>query len=85
LTETTSKKAAPKKDGLLKTEAAKNKALKIAAAIRVVKVHKAQNRLAYWKPYTWQEEFYKAGKDNKQRMLMAANRVGSKLLVRLLK
>jgi len=43
LTETTSKKAVRKKDGLLKNEAAKNKALKIAEAIRVVKVHKAQN------------------------------------------
>jgi len=76
VTETTSKKAVRKKTDPLKNEAAKNKALKIAEAIRVVKLHKAQNRLQYWKPYTWQEEFYKAGKDNKQRMLMAANRVG---------
>jgi len=57
VTETTPKKSAPKKDGLLKNEAAKNKALKIAEAIRVVKLHKAQNRLAYWNPYPWQEEF----------------------------
>ena len=76
MTETTSKKAVRKKDGLLKNEAAKNKALKIAEAIRVVKLHKAQNRLKYWEPYGWQEDFYAAGKDNKQRMLMAANRVG---------
>ena len=76
MTESTSKKAVRKKTDPLKNEAAKNKALKIAEAIRVVKLHKAQNRLQYWKPYTWQEEFYKAGKDNKQRMLMAANRVG---------
>jgi hypothetical protein len=57
VTETTSKKSAPKKDGLLKNEAAKNKALKIAEAIRVVKVHKAQNRLAYWKLYPLQDGF----------------------------
>ena len=67
----TSKKPASKL-----TASQKNKAEKIAEAIRIVKVHKAQNRLAYFQPYEWQEEFYKAGKTNKQRMLMAANRVG---------
>ena len=67
----TSKKPASKL-----TASHKNKAEKIAEAIRVVKIHKAQNRLAYFRPYEWQEEFYKAGKTNKQRMLMAANRVG---------
>ena len=67
----TSKKPASKL-----TASQKNKAEKIAEAIRIVKVHKAQNRLAYFRPYEWQEEFYKAGKTNKQRMLMAANRVG---------
>jgi len=76
LTNSTSKKAAPKKEAKSLTAAQKNKAEKLAEAIRVVKVHKAQNRLAYWSPYGWQFDFYKAGKDNKQRMLMAANRVG---------
>ena len=71
LSEKTSKKPASKL-----TASQKNKAEKIAEAIRVVKIHKAQNRLAYFRPYGWQEEFYKAGKTNKQRMLMAANRVG---------
>jgi phage terminase large subunit-like protein len=29
-----------------------------------------------FQPYDWQQDFYKAGKQNKQRLLMAANRVG---------
>lgn len=74
--ETTSKKAVRKKKAPALTTAQKNKAAKIAEAMRVVKLHKAQNRLEYWNPYGWQEQFYAAGKDNKQRMLMAANRVG---------
>jgi phage terminase large subunit-like protein len=76
LTETASKKSGSKKKVPALTAAQKNKAEKIAEAMRVVKLHKAQNRIQYWQPYGWQEEFYKAGKDNKQRMLMAANRVG---------
>ena len=69
-------KTVRKKDGLSLSEDQKNKAAKIAEAMRVVKLHKAQNRLSYFEPYDWQKEFYKAGKTNKQRMLMAANRVG---------
>ena len=76
MTETASKKSGSKKKVPALTAAQKNKAEKIAEAMRVVKLHKAQNRIQYWQPYGWQEEFYKAGKDNKQRMLMAANRVG---------
>lgn len=70
------KKTVQKKDGLSLSAEQKNKAEKIAEAIRVVKIHKAQNRLQYFEPYQWQKDFYKAGKENKQRMLMAANRVG---------
>ena len=69
-------KTVRKKDGLSLSEDQKNKAAKIAEAVRLVKIHKAQNRLSYFEPYNWQKEFYKAGKTNKQRMLMAANRVG---------
>lgn len=69
-------KGVRKKDGLSLSEDQKNKAAKIAEAMRLVKLHKAQNRLSYFEPYGWQKEFYKAGKTNKQRMLMAANRVG---------
>jgi len=36
----------------------------------------ATNVLADFVPYDWQETFYAAGKKNKQRLLMAANRVG---------
>ena len=76
MTETASKKSGSKKKVPALTESQKTKAAKIAEAMRVVKLHKAQNRLKYWEPYGWQEDFYAAGKDNKQRMLMAANRVG---------
>ena len=69
-------KGVRKKDGLSLSEGQKNKAAKIAEAMRLVKLHKAQNRLSYFEPYDWQKEFYKAGKTNKQRMWMAANRVG---------
>jgi phage terminase large subunit-like protein len=37
---------------------------------------KAMRGLALFKPYPWQETFYEAGVRSKQRMLMAANRVG---------
>lgn len=33
-------------------------------------------KLKLYKPYSWQKEFHDAGKDNPERMLMAANRVG---------
>lgn len=36
----------------------------------------ATNRLADFLPYDWQNKFYKAAHQNKQRMMMAANRVG---------
>ncbi|MGV0128858.1 terminase large subunit domain-containing protein [Burkholderia gladioli] len=36
----------------------------------------ARNRLAAFHPYPWQREFFAAGLTNKQRALMAANRVG---------
>ena len=41
-----------------------------------MKEHKRTHRLDYFKPYPWQKKFYKAGNQNKQRLLMAANRVG---------
>lgn len=36
----------------------------------------AVNKLITYKPYPWQKEFHAAGRDNQERMLMAANRVG---------
>jgi len=37
---------------------------------------KKTNALSRFTPYDWQSQFYEAGLTNKQRMLMAANRVG---------
>lgn len=48
------------------------------AAPHLVKLEKLKetSRLMFYKPYLWQKEFHDAGKDNPERMLMAANRVG---------
>ncbi len=35
-----------------------------------------ENRLKVYAPYPWQQEFHDAGRDNQERMLMAASRVG---------
>jgi hypothetical protein len=37
-------------------------------------IHKKYNKLAYFTPYPYQSKFYKAGANNHQRFLMAANR-----------
>lgn len=37
------------------------------------------HRLSEYDPYPWQKEFHAAGRDNAERMLMAANRVGKTL------
>ena len=71
MTASTSKKGTPEL-----SEAQKEKAEEIAKAIAVVKEHKRTHRIDYFKPYPWQKKFYKAGHKNKQRLLMAANRVG---------
>ena len=72
-----SKVASEKKVGAKKlTAAQKRKAESLAKSIEIIKKDKEQNRLKYFKPYPWQKEFYKAGIENKQRMLMAANRIG---------
>jgi phage terminase large subunit-like protein len=36
----------------------------------------ARNKILTYRPYPWQKEFHAAGRDNQERMLMAANRVG---------
>ena len=38
-----------------------------------------ENRLAYYKPYAKQKEFHDAGKTARERLFMAANRVGKSL------
>lgn len=44
----------------------------LADATKLLRIRK----LYRYKPYPWQREFHDAGKDNPDRMLMAANRVG---------
>ena len=70
------KKATSKKETPDLTEDQKEKAAEIAKAIAVVKEHKRTHRLDQFSPYPWQSEFYNVGLKNKQRLLMAANRVG---------
>lgn len=74
--EVTSQKTVSQKGTPVLSEAQKEKAEELAKAIELVKQHRRENRMKYFKPYPWQAEFYKSGKDNKQRLLMAANRVG---------
>jgi len=38
--------------------------------------HKRENRLDYYKPYSKQREFHAAGKDFRERLLMAGNQLG---------
>lgn len=45
-------------------------------AITTLKELKSENKLYQYHPYGWQIEFHKSGKDNPERMLCAANRVG---------
>src|SRR6185369_14571050 len=52
---------------------------RIAELTRDFKRLIAANRIAAYRPYPWQREFHDAGKDNPERMLMAANRVGKTL------
>ena len=74
-------------EALRKTESPKltrsqqKKAQELADAIALVKEHKKRNRVDYFQPYPWQADFYEAGSTNKQRMLMAANRVGKTLSI----
>tara|TARA_Y100000356_G_scaffold135013_1_gene146090 strand:+ start:1015 stop:2511 length:1497 start_codon:yes stop_codon:yes gene_type:complete len=80
VTENTSKKRVPRTRKAKIKEGQEKKSQKkvqdLAKALQIVKQYKSQNRLEFFQPYEWQKEFYRAGKDNKQRMLMAANRVG---------
>ena len=47
-----------------------------AGLLAVKAKRKAMRGLELFRPYVWQSKFYDAGKTAKQRMLMAANRVG---------
>lgn len=66
---------------LLQTEAQPSESLRRAklellAALREKEERRAKNKLAYFTPYEWQTRFFAAGAENRQRLLMAANRVG---------
>lgn len=40
------------------------------------RLRKRRNAMQYFEPYPWQRKFYEAGKEHRQRLLMAANQVG---------
>lgn len=46
------------------------------AVVERIKAQKRFFKLAEYVPYQWQMDFHQAGRDNPERMLMAANRVG---------
>jgi phage terminase large subunit-like protein len=48
----------------------------IARLVKLFEHQVAGQKLRKYKPYPWQIAFHAAGKDNPERMLMAANRVG---------
>lgn len=56
-----------------------SQAARLASLINEFKSGVRSNRLAAYSPYHWQKEFHAAGKNNQERMLMAANRVGKTL------
>ena len=53
-----------------------DKAARIAELTRSILASRKTNKIAFYTPYPWQKEFHDAGKNNAERMLMAANRVG---------
>lgn len=56
----------------------KRKELK-ALAVLEKRRRRSVQKLKYYEPYPWQVKFYRAGRTHKQRMLLAANRVGKTL------
>jgi phage terminase large subunit-like protein len=53
--------------------------LSLAAVEAEITRRHTENRLAYYKPYAKQKEFHDAGKTARERLFMAANRVGKSL------
>lgn len=53
-----------------------NDLARLGELTKLFKQQIAGNKIATYRPYQWQLEFHEAGKDNPERMLMAANRVG---------
>ena len=52
------------------------KARRVMELVDTYRQLKAENPSAFYTPYPWQDKLYRAGAANKQRLLMAANRVG---------
>lgn len=51
----------------------------VVALVELFKKQLSEGKLDFYTPYDWQRDFHSAGKDNVERMLMAANRVGKTL------
>ncbi|MGF6643125.1 terminase large subunit domain-containing protein [Paraburkholderia sp. GAS82] len=65
-----SQSAAQPSDSILRAKA------ELATALLEKAERRAKNKLNYFTPYEWQLQFIAAGAENRQRLLMAANRVG---------
>jgi phage terminase large subunit-like protein len=56
-----------------------DRAAEAAAYLARVEAVLAEDKLADYEPYEWQEEFHNAGAEYRERMLMAANQVGKSM------
>lgn len=54
----------------------RNQTIATLELLREKERRQIENKLFYFKPYDWQKRFFAAGLNHRQRMLMAANRVG---------
>ena len=50
--------------------------MELAEALGILQREEKQNKIKKYEPYRWQTDFHAAGKDNPERLLRAANRVG---------
>src|ERR1700675_2819638 len=48
----------------------------LIAALQKMDVHKRFNKMLFWTPYDKQAQFFSLGRTKRERMFMAANRVG---------
>lgn len=57
----------------------RQKNIKLISILEEQEKRKKNNRIFDFRPYEWQKKFYTAGKSHRQRLLMAANRIGKTL------
>ncbi len=50
--------------------------MELALALGIIQQEEKQNKIKKYEPYGWQFDFHRSGKDNPERLLRAANRVG---------